>query len=96
MCKTHPYEFGERLTINYAGNANCQECGMPVQSWMQSVECTYAGNYGEGCMFTFLEPQRCPSCGKYATGHLEYCGVDGDNDGLHYQVSEPVETHIQL
>jgi len=90
MCKKHPYYFGERVTLEFTGNANCGECAAPAQSWMTKIDCTYAGSNGDGCLFTFVTPQRCPSCGTIITGHLEYCGGDGDSNGLDWSVVEPV------
>jgi len=90
MCKVHPYKFGEKVTLTMTGNANCMGCGASVRSWLPSVECTYAGSNGDMCLFTYLKPERCPSCGELLTGQAEMCGGDSGQSGLDWSQVEPV------
>lgn len=91
MCKVHPYVFGEPVTLTITGNANCMGCGASVKSWLPKVKCTYSGSNGDMCLFTYLSPEKCPSCGTILTGHAEMCGGDSGESGLVWALSSPAK-----
>lgn len=85
-CKFFYLHYGDNVTIEFTGNANCENCGASLKDFgITKIDAVYVGHVGIYDMFHLPIGFPCPSCGGFTNGYSEICD---DSGGMTFQATQ--------